>query len=314
MTETTHQGGPELLAAIIATPADTELRLRYAAWLEQRGDPRGAFIRAQCLLAEGNLSRNEAAAQRQIVQDLVRAHMESWWIGRRQDGWSGSGTRFEDWKKNRAWSRGFQEAIRLGTDELIASGNELFATTPVRKLILEVDTADELERALECESLTGLHSLEIYYHPPIGVAGARALAHSPRLRALIELEAVECAFDPAAAAALASSPHLRTLRRLNLSQNPLGDAGVAALVDSPICAGLTELWLPRCEIGDRGAEAIAASPHLQNLLVNDIGRPGASALVNSPNLRSLKTLNLRFNRIQSKPPRRIGLTVLLSGS
>jgi len=38
----------ELLDAICAAPHRDEPRLAYAAWLEQRGDPRGEFIRASC--------------------------------------------------------------------------------------------------------------------------------------------------------------------------------------------------------------------------------------------------------------------------
>lgn len=41
----------EHLARILAAPDDDGPRLAYAAWLERSGDPRGAFIRAQCVLA-----------------------------------------------------------------------------------------------------------------------------------------------------------------------------------------------------------------------------------------------------------------------
>jgi uncharacterized protein (TIGR02996 family) len=39
------------LQAILAAPEDTALRLVYADWLEERGDPRGEYLRCQCARA-----------------------------------------------------------------------------------------------------------------------------------------------------------------------------------------------------------------------------------------------------------------------
>ncbi len=39
------------LQAIIERPDDDAPRLIYADWLDERGDPRGEFIRVQCALA-----------------------------------------------------------------------------------------------------------------------------------------------------------------------------------------------------------------------------------------------------------------------
>src|SRR5947208_4411815 len=36
------------LQAILASPDDEGIRLIFADWLDEQGDPRGAFIRAQC--------------------------------------------------------------------------------------------------------------------------------------------------------------------------------------------------------------------------------------------------------------------------
>ena len=40
-----------LLSAILASPEDEALRLVYADWLEERGDTRAAFLRAEVALA-----------------------------------------------------------------------------------------------------------------------------------------------------------------------------------------------------------------------------------------------------------------------
>ena len=57
----------ELLDAICAAPELDEPRLAYAGWLEQRGDPRGEFIRASCT------PDGEARAQ-----ELLTLHGEGW--------------------------------------------------------------------------------------------------------------------------------------------------------------------------------------------------------------------------------------------
>jgi uncharacterized protein (TIGR02996 family) len=57
----------ELLDAICGAPELDEPRLAYAGWLEQRGDPRGEFIRASCT------PDGEARAQ-----ELLTLHGERW--------------------------------------------------------------------------------------------------------------------------------------------------------------------------------------------------------------------------------------------
>jgi uncharacterized protein (TIGR02996 family) len=57
----------ELLDAICAAPELDEPRLAYASWLEQRGDPRGEFIRASCT------PDGEARAR-----ELLTLHGERW--------------------------------------------------------------------------------------------------------------------------------------------------------------------------------------------------------------------------------------------
>jgi uncharacterized protein (TIGR02996 family) len=42
--------GDAFLQAVLAEPDDDAPRLIFADWLEERGDPRGAFIRLQCAL------------------------------------------------------------------------------------------------------------------------------------------------------------------------------------------------------------------------------------------------------------------------
>src|SRR5262245_46917946 len=68
------------LQAILANPDDDHLRLIYADWLEERGDPRGEFIRVQIELAaadvEGEGTRLKELKIRE--QELLLEHGTQW--------------------------------------------------------------------------------------------------------------------------------------------------------------------------------------------------------------------------------------------
>ena len=60
------------LRAIREAPDDDGVRLIYADWLEERGDPRGEFIRGQIALARtpvGAPGRNELAFRVRLLLD-----------------------------------------------------------------------------------------------------------------------------------------------------------------------------------------------------------------------------------------------------
>src|ERR1700694_4004760 len=64
--------------AIIDRPDDDAPRLIYADWLEERGDPRGEFIRVQCALArmdEYDPRRWDLEARE---KELLAAHHHDW--------------------------------------------------------------------------------------------------------------------------------------------------------------------------------------------------------------------------------------------
>src|SRR5262249_40473293 len=69
------------LQAIIENPDYDTLRLVYADYLDERGDPRGEFIRVQCELAklpEGDPRRPELGTRE---RRLLQEH-EQEWVGR----------------------------------------------------------------------------------------------------------------------------------------------------------------------------------------------------------------------------------------
>lgn len=66
------------LQAILDSPDDDGIRLIYADWLEERGDPRGEFIRLQCHLAR--LATNDQSwAELANKEAALLAHHEPSW-------------------------------------------------------------------------------------------------------------------------------------------------------------------------------------------------------------------------------------------
>src|SRR5262245_47789794 len=64
------------LADIAADPGDDLVRLIFADWLSERGDPRGDFLRVQCELARpGGLVHLETIG-RELT--LLREHAHTW--------------------------------------------------------------------------------------------------------------------------------------------------------------------------------------------------------------------------------------------
>lgn len=67
------------LRAVFANPAETALRLVYADWLEERGDPRGAYLRLLCTAADptGNAVERDTAVAR--LEEL-RPTLDPRWV------------------------------------------------------------------------------------------------------------------------------------------------------------------------------------------------------------------------------------------
>jgi uncharacterized protein (TIGR02996 family) len=65
-----------LLNAVLTAPEDDELRQVYADWLEEKGDPRGEFLRLEASLPL--LSRRKRYAARDRLRELKTVIEEGW--------------------------------------------------------------------------------------------------------------------------------------------------------------------------------------------------------------------------------------------
>lgn len=66
------------LDGIRAQPDDDALRLVYADWLEERGDPRAELVRVQCELARLDVRRSRRRELERRERELIGEHFDEW--------------------------------------------------------------------------------------------------------------------------------------------------------------------------------------------------------------------------------------------
>ncbi len=222
------------LKRILAYPDDDGPRLIFADWLDEQGDPRGAFIRVQLALAHldeeeaatesDRADRKKARARLEVAErKLLAAHEEEWKAPLTQNGLA-TGSKFR---------RGFVEEVNVDAHDFVRRAHELFMATPLRHVHL-LNVGGSLAAALQCPLLSRLSALSIH----------ASYAGEPLARAV------------------ARSEHLTGLKRLSLSRNRFEDVAAEHLAGSPTLAGLEELDLWGNELGETGARAMASSLHL----------------------------------------------------
>jgi uncharacterized protein (TIGR02996 family) len=317
------------LQAIIESPDDDSLRLIYADFLDERGDPRGEFIRVQVTLANSSdQPRKQELEARE--RELLKRHEQQWV------------TPVRPWVKAWAFRRGFVEDIKADLDTVLANADKLFAAAPLRRLTFTLPLPKPavkhvifppkgpLHRQLAkaCPLLARLSEVD-WTHNHIGDRGLDALANSPIPFQVCRLNLHNANIGDAGVAAMVSSmaafPRQRCLRDLEtanigdsgfqamasstpfprlttliLRNNPLGRSAAEALANSRLLAQLADLDLSYTAIGDGILEALARSRHVSNLTTlrlthNGVGNTAARALAESPYLCNLKILDFRWS-------------------
>jgi uncharacterized protein (TIGR02996 family) len=131
-------------------------------------------------------------------------------------------------------------------------------------------TADGVAALANSPNLSALAELELgawigwsgEFHPVAGLA--EVIASSPLAARLVSLDLHGHALGPAGAAALAAAP-LPRLRRLDLSANALGDEGLRVLLAAPWTSGLRTLRLGHNGISPAELRLLAADGALPRL-------------------------------------------------
>jgi uncharacterized protein (TIGR02996 family) len=192
-----------LFQAILAQPDDEGLRLVYADWLEERGDPRAEFIRVQCALAHDPPEPRRAELQARELH-LLKKYWRIWNgplhralagtpLSARAQYHRGLVTRWQ-------YRRGFVENIIAPAAGLVRHADLLFRLGPLRHA-----------------KLFGVREV---------IGDLAALPHLERLTSL-DLSRNALTFNDLRG--LAASPHLGNLSRIDVSGNPIGLEGFQGL-------------------------------------------------------------------------------------
>lgn len=238
------------LQAIIEDPDDDDLRLVYADWLDERGQPKRAeFIRVQIELAKlpkGDERRKNLEARE---RELILRHEKQWVQPIRA------------WAREWQFSRGLICGVAVKGSTLLKQAGNIFEFSPIRHLSI-LDAGKHGRDIAGCPYLARLTSLRLRgFH----TADMVHLPESRYLQGITELNLTENGIGNAGLLALAESANLPRLSRLSLVCTQIGDDGVEGLSRSSHLSGLRWLNLDRNRVSDRGAIALAASPHLGEL-------------------------------------------------
>jgi uncharacterized protein (TIGR02996 family) len=261
------------LRAVCDDPDDDTPRLIYADWLEERGDPRGEFIRVQCELARTQTPTPRHLELLEREKQLLAGYRWEWDLPLRR------------LYTNFTFRRGFIETVRLQTTDFLKHADEIFTSTPLRGLRLSLP-GPHISAVVRVPWLERLRLLDLGRNRPSGYGGAmsdagvRLLAACSYVRNVTELLLEYHDIHNGGAIALAGSRHLGQLTTLRLTHNRVATAGVRALVESRWLVRLTTLALSGNQLGNAGAHILARAPRLQEVQVRDtgIGEEGMRAL------------------------------------
>jgi uncharacterized protein (TIGR02996 family) len=288
--------------AICRESEDDALRLIYADWLDEQGDPRGEFIRVQFALRDlpEDDPRRPQLAERE--RDLLLAYQEQWTAPL-----GGRARRYE-------FRRGFVEKVTLTPQEFLANAEGLYRVAPVQEvgflpqipynLFPEMlsQPRQEIAHLADCPDLNRLTGLD-FRHMNLNRAELATLAASPHLDRLTSLQLnlrerssvqalVEAPFlaqqvttlcldadyyPPTATESadvlddLFTSPSLARLKTLEVHKNPLSPAEIRALAGSPYLSQLTTLRLRGTGLGMGDLALLGEASQLPNLSNLDLG-------------------------------------------
>jgi Ran GTPase-activating protein (RanGAP) involved in mRNA processing and transport len=204
------------------------------------------------------------------------------------------------------------EELDICQGDLGNGGLNLLVRSPhlgaIRSLDLGFNGLDDAGARILARSatLTGLRSLALNDNGQITWDGARAIAESPHLAGVTEMDLAGNDINDAGIRAVACSGTMTRLHTLRMDRNPIGDAGVAAMVESTLMrrmlARCPHLDLRANAIGPVGADVLADAPDLAqvaglDLDKNYLGDRGVMALAGSGRLTSLRTLRLSRNQV-----------------
>lgn len=277
------------LQAILADPDSDVPRLVYADWLEEQGNPRGAFIRLQC--ARAKLTRHDPGWKELLAQEAPL-------FKRFEEEWSKPISRLVDTVEYR---RGFIERVSVSAAKFLKAAHRLPQLAPLRGMQI-TRLENLLPQVARASCLARLHELDLSGNS-LGAGILENLAHSEQCRSLCTLRLRRCGLSPAGAKVLSKAASLANLQVLDLAHNVLSVTGAEAIATSCCLTQLREFNINDNGIFDGGAIVLAQSQafRLSKVFIgeNQIGNDGAIAIFQAPNFAPLRFLDLPNNAITS---------------
>lgn len=263
---------------IAAAPDDDAPRLVYADWLEERGDPRGTFVRVQCALARLPADHPRRRELEQVEDELFQTHGAAWAHG--------VAARVSGYK----FRRGFIDEITLRADAFLEHAPVLLRPGTIRTVHL-LNAAGHVGGLARSPHLARVRALDLCGNRLLDDA-VQLLARSPAVRGLTSLDLSFNSLTSVGVRALAAAKSWPRLQTLDLRGNDrIEDRGAAALARA-VMPALTTLDLRDCQLGPAGVWALIRGKALPKLADfrfagNAVGDSGARALAASPRLAAL---------------------------
>jgi len=286
-----------MIANIIENPFDDAPRLIYADWLEERGEPRGEFIRVQCELADLPEDSPRHVQLKERETELLQEYYDVWTAP-----YEGLST-FANAPLE--FHRGLTAEISMAAGQFLQKKNQtlLRENLPLsgcNRLQLW-DKTKRVEQLSQCESLQWFPAFE-WLNGNLDDAGMKALAASPWLDRLWHLRLYKNRYTNKGLSALATPKALPALRRLELA----GGTGFLESVDhTPIAAilkthphlnSLSISHLPGVEMKKFLRAAKASLPQLRHLHLGNQSEFDLLNLAKCDDLVNLESLHVVSDR------------------
>jgi len=195
------------LQAVINRPDDDLPRLVYADWLDERGDPRGEFIRVQVDLSRGAVEERHGATLGERERDLLFRHRSAW-LGRLSGNWRGDAV----------FDRGFVVHVTVSAREFLRGVDLWLRYEPIRKVAL-YGAAECMPELANCPALARLTALGLG-HNELEHDHIEQLIRSPYLSQLVELDlCYNRNLGPASGSLVANAPTLSRLQEVHFDGN-----------------------------------------------------------------------------------------------
>jgi uncharacterized protein (TIGR02996 family) len=235
--------GRALFRAVCEQPWDDTVRLVYADWLEEHGQPeRAEFIRIQCELIRFQCEHPEWDVSDPRCQELWDRDSE---FDPFKPGWTAELPRLPGVKwGSYGWSftRGFIDEVTFQSVKAFREhGEAVFSASPVGTLWIRRVTARTIQAVCASGLLARVRYLGV--RGRLGDAGVASVAGCPNLTRLRTLCIWDGVVGDAAAEALARSRYLTNLECLSISDHTISDRGALALAESPNLSHVTALVL-----------------------------------------------------------------------